>query len=205
MNKRFVSVDYYHFTCGEFHYYWTSYGKRDIPRYTGCPLCRPVTRGVMTKTLEKSRMFELNPEEFFNYCCDDWEYLPKVIVASKEAVITLPEKGWKLIETDGDSAWDFELQARLLEENATPECPNIVILSRGRNTLRVFETKEEMEKNRKADIENERWDDYYYDEDKNGDFRCSGYSMKDDMDSCSNYQITHPDVCKDCKSLFKVL
>lgn len=204
MAKSFVSVCYSHFICGAFHYYWTFYSIRRIPEHRGCPLCRPATRSVMTKTLDRMQMSDLNPEEFFNYCCDEGEYLPKVIVASKEAVIIQPPKGWKLVDADGDVAWDFETQIRLLEENATAECPNIIIRSKERNTLRTFSTKEELEKCREDDIANERWDDYFYNEDKNGDFRCSGYSMKDDRDSCYEYQQKHPETCRECKSSFRV-
>lgn len=205
MEKQFISVHYYHFISRKSHYYWTFYGIRDIPEHETCPLCSHAIRSVMTKTLKRTQMFDLDPEEFFSYCCDEGESLPKIIVASGEAVIPLHPKGWSLVECDGDVAWDFEMQVRLLKKCATPESPNIVIRSKGRNTLKEFGTRKAMDKHREDDILNERWDDYWYEKDKNGDYRCSGFSMKEDIDSCSEYRITHPQECSDCRKWMRTL
>lgn len=205
MVRRFMTMHYSHVTGGGFHYYWVFYSKQDIPVIRGgCPLNRPLTRSVMTRVVPDSQMNEINPEEFFSYCCRDGGTLGKVLVVPGDAKVILPEKGWRLIEQERDLSWDYATQAELLDRSAIPDFTNLVIVSKSRNHRVEYGSKEELERKRKDDVASERYDDYWYEQDEEGNLWCNGISMKEDMDSCYDYQESHLDECRNCTSLCRV-
>ena len=206
MVNRFISMEYSHIVGDGFHFYWAFYSKQVIPIRRGCRILRPVECSMMTRIFPDSQMNKINPEEFFNYCCKDASPLGKVLIVPNDAAIVLPEKGWKLCEREDDPSWDYTLQAELLDKSKTPDFPNLVILSKRRKPRIIQGPKAELEKYRSDAVESERYDDYRYVPDEEGNLWCNGISMKEDIDSCCAWQESHPgsDECKNCTSLCKV-
>ena len=123
-----------------------------------------------------------------------------MLVVPNDAKIVLPEKGWRTIRCEDNPSWDYTRQAELLDRFATSDYPNLVVFSKKKKPHIISGSKEELEKRRAIDVENERYDDYWYEPDKEGNLWCSGISMKEDMDSCEAWQESHSDECKHCSS-----
>ncbi len=195
-----TEIDEYH--DDKSYYLWAFFQTAVNEIYKGCPLGREAEPSMFSDIHPLEDVF--NPTTFMNTCKQDWD-IPRIIHIPKHMKYELTDDKWLVCEVVGDflkySPEVFEIMDEAMKRNYSH------VLAIGKTVHEDYWLNgkpKDLEEDRKRRIENEMYDDYFYDYKMDGGLWCSGYSMHEDNDSCEAYQETHPEYCKNCRSRFRV-
>lgn len=178
------------------YFLWVYFRTRIASKHNGCPLTRKPTPSMFSDIHPLSKVF--NPTVFMNECNLNWQ-IPRIIIIPNHMKYTINDDKWEIcsnIEKDYlyDSVAD-EIMSKCLSNNNK----HILFTSKVQEPPHwLYKEPETLEIEKVWRIKGEAFDDYFYNEERDGGIWCDGISMHDDMDSCYNYQQSHKDTCKGC-------
>lgn len=184
------------------YFLWVFFHTKKQHEYKGCPLGRPSLSSMITDTLSLEKVF--NPTDFMNTCKLDWD-IPRMIIIPDKMEYAITDDNWIVLENRKPHlAWDDNETDSIIKKSLEKNQKHILITGKYQEPEHWFERPKTLEDEKRMIIDNEAYDDYYYDKKRDGGLWCSGISMHDDQDNCYNYQLSHPDYCKNCTRIFKV-
>lgn len=162
--------------------------------YNSCPLGRKTTKSLFTKLMDIKAMENIDPEELVKSLSITREdNLPKRLYLPNDISIKLKSELWSIQKSESGNHMN----------SYDPKMPNVLFQvsqeKRPDKEKFYFDTDEELEQKMKTLLYTESvFDGYHYYEDIDGNLKCSGYSMSNDIERCSDFKDTHPEVCKNC-------
>lgn len=191
---------------------WVFNHPRTVPHEYVCPFRRELTTSLITKTQSIGILKGFDPDRFFSsISITANDRRPKLVFIPDDMDLTIPDN-WKTADDSIDidkPAGLLDAEAAVLAKNCTDEKPNIIVRfsqRRGNYFTKEYycDTDDELEEKKSSIIEGERYDDYWYTDDGDGNLSCNGISQKDDMDACEAFQERNPEKCRNCTNPYRV-